>query len=84
MEGICGVVCEVSRLRNIIKQFREKKRAVAKERENEDSDIANKFRRIRRFESGLDEFVSKDNLHHKIRGYMKEQTLTFDEHYHFA
>ena len=73
MEGICGVVCEVSRLRNIIKQFREKRRALDKEKENEDVDIANRFRRIRKFDSGLDEFVSKDNLHNQIRGYMKNQ-----------
>lgn len=73
MEGICGVVCDVSRLRNIIRQFREKKKALAKDKENEDVDIANRFRRIRKFDSGLDEFVSKDNLHNQIRGYMKNQ-----------
>ena len=73
MEGICGVVCDVSRLRNIIRQFREKKKALANEKENEDVDIANRFRRIRKFDSGLDEFVSKDNLHNQIRGYMKNQ-----------
>lgn len=84
MEGICGVVCDVSRLRNIIRQFREKKKALAKDKENEDVDIANRFRRIRKFDSGLDEFVSKDNLHNQIRGYMKNQEQSFDDYYKFA
>lgn len=77
-EGIVGVVCELSRLRNIIKQFRDRKSSLVVNLKNEDELIANRFRKIRNFEVSINDFVSKENLHSRIKGILHKDDQTFD------